>query len=239
MNLKKREQAEQSPNIPDNAFKYCGYHFTPHRSFYNGEVDRHLEGDSRPQKKDAVYAFRNMKSDFELGLSKYDGKNAGLDYSHGGFYAASGNSTADIFRCVENGKLYVPCENELCQYTEPTYQEMAAFGGCTQNLEKSNHVKWLLEIMTNAVTGYENDTNKIYFDYDGVIGLLEQAQMYLIESVRCPRPTDLPEHLPWCEKMYNGDEVFDPYAYADMSNEDYEKMRELMAESEESEDMEI
>jgi len=239
MSLEKHEQAKQPFDILNNAFEYCGYHFTPYRAFYAGETDRPLEGDSRPWKKDAAYAFRNMKSDFELGLSKYEGKKAGRDYSHKGFYAASGNSTADIFRCIENGRLYVPCENELCQYTEPPYQELAAFGGCKQDLEKSGHVKWLLEVMTNAVTSYENDANKIYFDYDSVIGLLEQVQIHLTDSVRCTRPADLPEHLPWCEKMYNGDDVFNPYAYADMSHEDYEKMRELMEESEESEDMEI
>ena len=42
-----------------------------------------------------------------------------------------------------------------------------------QDLEKSGHVKWLLEVITNAVTSYENDTHKIHFDYDAAIGLLE------------------------------------------------------------------
>jgi len=109
-----------------------------------------------------------------------------------------------------------------------------------RDLEKSGQVKWYLEIIGNAVTIYENDTNSIYFDYDGVIGLLEQAQMLVVESARCPRPADLPDYLPWCEKLHNGDEVFDPYSYdGSMSAEDYEKMHNLMGDSEESEDWEI
>jgi len=108
-----------------------------------------------------------------------------------------------------------------------------------RDLEGNKKIKWYLEIIGNAVTSYENDTHAIYFDYDGVIGLLEQAQMLIVDSARCPRPADLPEHLPWCEKLSDSGEVFDPYAYVDMSHEDYEKMHELMAENDESEDMEI
>lgn len=32
------------------------------------------------------------------------------------FYAASGNSKADVFLCVETGKLYIPCKNSLQEY---------------------------------------------------------------------------------------------------------------------------
>lgn len=226
--------------IPDNAFQYGGYHFTPYRTFYEGETDKQLESDSRPWKKDAAYAMRNMKSDFTLGLSKYDWKKAGTDYSHEGFYAASGNVKADIFKCIENGRLYVPCENELFQYTEPPYEEMAAQGGCRQDLEKSKQVKWYLDIIKRAVEGYENNNHPIYFDYDGVIGLLEQLQIHVIDSARCPRPTDLPDDMPWSDKLYNSEEVFDPYVYlGDMHTDDYEKMCILMGEEdEESEEWE-
>jgi len=109
-----------------------------------------------------------------------------------------------------------------------------------QDLEKSSQVKWLLETIINAVVSYENDTHKIHFDYDGAIGLLEQAQMLVTESARCPRPADLPDYLPWCERLFSGDDVFDPYTYdGSMSLEDYDKMHELMAECDESEAWEI
>jgi hypothetical protein len=108
-----------------------------------------------------------------------------------------------------------------------------------RDLEKSGQVKWLLEIITNIVESCEKDFNPIYFDYDGVIGLLEQAQMLVAESARCPCPADLPPELPWCEKLYDSDEVFDPYTYdGTMSAEDYEKMRDLMNDNEESEEWE-
>jgi len=95
-------------------FEYGGYHFEPHRKFRDGEVERRLRGDSRPWKGDVQYMMRNMSSDRSLGISVYDwGK---VDYSHEGFYKASGGSECDIFRCVENGRFYVPCENELFRY---------------------------------------------------------------------------------------------------------------------------
>ena len=39
-------------------------------------------------------------------------------YNYKAFYAAAGNSTFDIFKCSENGKLYVPGAFELFGYTE-------------------------------------------------------------------------------------------------------------------------
>jgi len=100
-------------------FEYGGYHFKPHRQFRKGEVTRQTKGDTRIGKTDAAYAMRNMSSDRGLGLSQYDWKRDGTDYSHKGFYAASGNSDVDIFMCLENGKLYVPHEKELFHYKEP------------------------------------------------------------------------------------------------------------------------
>ena len=38
-------------------------------------------------------------------------------YSHKNFYEASGNSKCDVFKCLENRKLYLPAENELFEYT--------------------------------------------------------------------------------------------------------------------------
>jgi hypothetical protein len=97
-------------------FEFGGFLFKPERQFRKGEVDKHLGGDSRPWKRDAQYAMRNMHSS---GIGKEN-------YSHAAFYAASGNSDADIFRCVETGKLFVPCASELCFYDEPPQREKAA-----------------------------------------------------------------------------------------------------------------
>ncbi|MDR1668913.1 MAG: hypothetical protein LBR76_03020 [Oscillospiraceae bacterium] len=107
-------------------FEYGGYHFKPVRQFMDGETVRPLTGDSRPWKNDAQYAMRNMASDFSLGISAYDWKKTDAAYSIDSFYEASGGNTADIFRCIENGKLYVPGENELFLYSEPPQMEASA-----------------------------------------------------------------------------------------------------------------
>jgi hypothetical protein len=45
--------------------------------------------------------------------------------------------------------------------------------------------------------------------------------------------------MPWCERLYDGNEAFDPYAFdGTMSVEDYDRMHELMATDRESGDME-
>ena len=40
-----------------------------------------------------------------------------VQYNRTDFLNAAANSKCDVFRCYENGKLYVPAENELFQYT--------------------------------------------------------------------------------------------------------------------------
>ena len=98
----------------NNVFEYGGYHFKPHRKFRKGEVNRPLEGDSRPWKIDAQFEMRNMSTDNTLAIRNYEsGK---VPWSHEAFYAASGDSDADIFIRVENGRQYVPCADELYRY---------------------------------------------------------------------------------------------------------------------------
>ena len=56
----------------------------------------------------------NTGSHNELGISDYeDGKHP---YSHSSFYEASTDKSADVFRCVEMGKNYLPGEHELFEY---------------------------------------------------------------------------------------------------------------------------
>jgi hypothetical protein len=94
-------------------FEYGGVHFKPERQFRKGEINKHLAGDSRPGKMDMQYAMRNMGAAFKLSQG----------YSHSDFYAASKGSAADIFKCVESGKLFVPHENELFEYNAPPIKE--------------------------------------------------------------------------------------------------------------------
>ncbi len=94
--------------MQEPTFEYGGKHFAPVRKF--GKKDG-----------DFYQITRRLRSDREFGFFRADyyGKDSQkAEYSHEGFYAASTDKTCDIFRCVENGKLYVPCENELQEYME-------------------------------------------------------------------------------------------------------------------------
>ena len=86
-------------------FEYGGYHFTPIRKFHKKEGD--------------FFAIsKRLASDPNLGLCTYqDRQKAPYDYKD--FYTVSTDKECDIFRCEENGLLYVPGKNELFIYHEP------------------------------------------------------------------------------------------------------------------------
>ena len=85
----------------ENAFEYQGYHFEP-----VGILPQGLEG------KELV---NQTRGNTELHLTTYEREDDIL-YSYAGFYEASGSSKADIFRCMETGRNYIPGENELFGY---------------------------------------------------------------------------------------------------------------------------
>ena len=80
-------------------FEYGGYHFTPIRKFHKKEGD--------------FFAIsKRLASDPNLGLCTYqDRQKAPYDYKD--FYTVSTDKECDIFRCEENGLLYVPGKNEF------------------------------------------------------------------------------------------------------------------------------
>lgn len=99
------EDGDDVVNENESIFEYGGYHFVPYRQL------------SINEKKATLTALtKHLRSDTELGLCKYDWKKH--NYSHESFYAASNNSTSDLFRCVENNKVYIPGENELFEFKE-------------------------------------------------------------------------------------------------------------------------
>lgn len=97
--------------MSEEVFAYGGYHFIPERQFTEAE-------------NDFVAISRRQQIDTELGLCEpgyaYESK---YPYSHASFMAASPDKDCDLFRCVENGKLYLPCEHDLQEYREPTRYE--------------------------------------------------------------------------------------------------------------------
>jgi len=87
-------------------FEYGGYHFIPERKLMGAEA--------------SFYAIsKKLCEDRELGFCEegyvYPSK---FQYSHGAFMQASTDKECDLFRCVENGKLYIPCHHDLQIYRE-------------------------------------------------------------------------------------------------------------------------
>ena len=80
-------------------FEYGGYHFTPIRKFHKKEGDFFV-------------ISKRLASDFNLGLCTYqDRQKAPYDYKD--FYTVATDKECDIFRCEENGLLYVPGKNDF------------------------------------------------------------------------------------------------------------------------------
>lgn len=106
----------------NNAFEYGGYHFVPERQF-------------RPEEDDFFKIAKRQRFAPDLGICE---KNyifpCRHEYSHADFYRASPDKTCDLFRCVENGKLYLPCGHDLQEYVEdvptpaPAYNEQNGGG---------------------------------------------------------------------------------------------------------------
>lgn len=67
-----------------------------------------------------IEVLSKLSVDVEMGFCvpdyKYPSK---YPYSQDAFYEMATDKKCDVFRCVENGKLYVPCQNDLQQYEGP------------------------------------------------------------------------------------------------------------------------
>ena len=102
---KNREILSSAPSENNTAvsksFEYNGYHFEPTGILSAGRTLKEISNETI--------------SNNTLGMSAYEG--ATHPYSYEEFYNAANSSSADIFKCVENGRLYIPGENELFEYT--------------------------------------------------------------------------------------------------------------------------
>ena len=92
--------------LSKRTFEYGGYNFFPVRK---------LEGS-----ESGFFAIsKRISIDAELGLCEegyaYPSK---FPYSYDDFYKAAGGHEYDLFRCVENGKIYIPCHHDLQIYRE-------------------------------------------------------------------------------------------------------------------------
>ena len=92
---------ELAESWDEGVFEYQGYHFEA-----VGILPEGIEG------KNLVAQTR---SNTELHLSTYHTEDF-PKYSYDDFYAVSNAPTADVFRCLETGRNYIPGENELFGY---------------------------------------------------------------------------------------------------------------------------
>lgn len=99
-----QKEESKKNHFTEQSFEYGGMHFIPY---------------SKLGKFNCLSELL-LRSDSLLGFHDYDypekGQPSKFPYSHKSFYEAVNNSPMDIFRCVENGKLYIPCEHELFIY---------------------------------------------------------------------------------------------------------------------------
>ena len=82
-------------------FIYKNYHFEP-----IGQIS---------DKISFSILSRKIKSDKELNFNRYNSESR---WSYKEFYKKSTDKPADLFRCVENGNIYIPGENELFMYID-------------------------------------------------------------------------------------------------------------------------
>jgi len=92
----------------NKVFIYGGYHFVPHRKFHR-----------RKSEKDFFAVNQKLRTDWGLGMfSDQHRAEHKTVYNYDDFYAASTDKECDIFRCIENDRLYVPGANELFEFVE-------------------------------------------------------------------------------------------------------------------------
>ena len=102
--------------IDRKTFEYGGYHFTPIRKFHKKEGDFSA-------------ISKRLASDPNLGMCTYQERQK-VPFDYRGFYAVSTDKECDIFRCEENGLLYVPGKNELFIYHEPKAEKAELYRRC-------------------------------------------------------------------------------------------------------------
>lgn len=78
-----------------------------------------------------------------------------------------------------------------------------------QDKEKIARINELLADLQFQNTACANEKNGTYYDYDGVIALLEQTVDCQKGTARNPRPANLPENIPWSETFADPDDEAD------------------------------
>ena len=126
-------------------FEYGGYHFIPERQLKGAEA--------------GFYAIsKKLCEDRELGFCEegyvYPSK---FPYSHETFMKASTDKNCDLYRCVENGKLYIPCHHDLQLYQEKPLKTYAVTITETLSLTVNVQAETREEAEAEVVEKYHNE----------------------------------------------------------------------------------
>ncbi len=105
--LNQKLEIEKTIKENPNAFEYGGCHFLPVGVINGSTQFEHITHHTAPDRKLGIWTNQYVE--------KY-GENK-IDYKHKDFYMACNDIPCDIFKCLENGKVYIPAENELLEYT--------------------------------------------------------------------------------------------------------------------------
>lgn len=93
-----------------------------------------------------------------------------------------------------------------------------------QDLNKVSKISQLLNDIVRRNLLYSDPELKTYFSYDEVVNHLETALSVINETVRNPRPYNLPQNMSWSEKFFDPDNEFNPFVYdGSMSPEDFKR----------------
>lgn len=84
-------------------FEYQGFHFTPIAQL-SSALNLH-----------ELSPF--LKSDWELGMAAYPYPWVKHAWNYDDFYCSCGEMIMDLFFCEETGRIYIPGQNELFEWT--------------------------------------------------------------------------------------------------------------------------
>ena len=87
-------------------FEYGGLHFVP-----VGLISQSLKFETISKNCETDTTIKAWCNEYESIKGKPN-----IDYSYEAFYKVASKSDADIFKCIENGKFYLPADNELFIY---------------------------------------------------------------------------------------------------------------------------
>ncbi len=96
-----------------------------------------------------------------------------------------------------------------------------------QDKEKVSKIRELCYEIIGRNIAFVEGGYGTYYDYDRVIGLLDQAAIEL-DLARTPRPANLSDDIAWCEALWNGEGGGpDPFVFdGSMSVADFEKFQD-------------